>query len=160
MNMDDSFIEALENRIRNLSDLRHLMNSMKHTLSEITFNLDDVKKFENDLDDALKYTLSIKELDEWTVETLKIFKDINNSNGFRIVDEEKQAEPEIKDFIDPEKAKEALLERGIEILPDFEEKFYQILNSSISMALDFLASKENAIEAAQKLIGPYRKTKK
>lgn len=158
--MDDSFIGALEKRIRSLSDLRHLMNSMKHTLSEVKINVDDLKRFENDLDDALKYTLQIRELDEWTVETLKLFKDISNSNGFRIVEEEKQMEPEIKDFIDPEKAKEAFLERGIEISPNFEDKFYQILNSSISMALDFLASKENAIETAQKLIAPYRKTKK
>ena len=158
--MDDSFIGTLEKRIKSLSDLRHLMNSMKHTLSEVKINVDDLRNFENDLEDALKYTLQIKELDEWTVETLKLFKEISNSNGFRMVMEEKQIEPEIKDFIDPEKAKEALLERGIEILPDFEDKFCQILNSSISMALDFLASKENAIEAAQKLIAPYRKTKK
>jgi len=158
--MDDSFIGALEKRIKSLSDLRHLMNSMKHTLSEVKINVEDLQKFENNLDDALKYTLQIKELDEWTVETLKLYREISNSKGFRIIKEKEQKELEIKDFVDLERAKEALLERGIEILPNFEDKFYQILNSSISMALDFVASKENAIVAAQKLIAPYRKIKK
>ena len=66
--------------------------------------------------------------------------------------------PSITEFIDIKKAKKALLERGIEILPEFEKDFLRILNHSVSMALDFLASKENAIETAQELIRPYRKT--
>lgn len=158
--MNDSFVSALEKRIKSLSDLRHIMNSMKHTLSEVKINVDDLKNFEKDLDDALKFTLQIKEMDEWTVDTLKLFKEISNSKGFRIIKEKKQKEPKLKDFVDLKKAREALLERGIEILPDFEPKLSKILNSSISMALDFLASKENAIETAQKLIAPYRKIEK
>ncbi len=157
--MNDSFIGALEKRIKDVADLRHLINDMKHTLSEVKINVDDLKNFEKGLDDALKFTLQIKEMDEWTVETLKLFKEISNSKGFRIKGK-KLKEPKLKEFIDPKKAKEALLERGIEILPDFEPQLSKILNSSISMALDFLASKENAIETAQKLIGPYRKAEK
>ena len=157
--MNDSFIGALEKRIKDVADLRHLINDMKHTLSEVKINVDDLKNFEKGLDDALKFTLQIKEMDEWTVETLKLFKEISNSKGFRIKGK-KLKEPKLKEFIDLKKAKEALLERGIEILPDFEPQLSKILNSSISMALDFLASKENAIETAQKLIGPYRKAEK
>jgi hypothetical protein len=157
--MDDSFIGALEKRIKDVADLRHLINDMKHTLSEVKINVEDLKNFEKDLDDALKFTLQIKEMDEWTVETLKLFKEISNSKGF-LIKGIKQKTPKIKDFVDLKKAKEALLERGIEILPDFEPKFSQILNSSISMALDFLVSKESAIETAQKLIAPYRKAEK
>jgi hypothetical protein len=157
--MDDSFIGALEKRIKDVADLRHLINDMKHTLSEVKINVDDLKNFEKGLDDALKFTLQIKEMDEWTVETLKLFKEISNSKGFRIKGK-KLKEPKVKDFVDLKKAKEALLERGIEILPDFEPKLSKILNSSISMALDFLVSKESAIENAQKLIAPYRKVEK
>jgi hypothetical protein len=157
--MDDSFIGALEKRIKDVADLRHLINDMKHTLSEVKINVDDLKNFEKGLDDALKFTLQIKELDEWTVETLKLFKEISNSKGFRIKGK-KLKELKVKEFVDVKKAKDALLERGFEILPDFEPKLSKILNSSISMALDFLVSKESAIENAQKLIAPYRKPEK
>lgn len=157
--MDDSFIGALEKRIKDVADLRHLINDMKHTLSEVKINVEDLKNFEKGLDDALKFTLQIKEMDEWTVETLKLFKEISNSKGF-LIKGKRQKALKVKEFVDLKKAKEALLERGIEILPDFEPELAKILNSSISMALDFLTSKENAIETAQKLIAPYRKPEK
>jgi hypothetical protein len=155
--VDESLISTLEKRIRDFSDLRRIMNDMKHTLSEVKINVEDLRNFEKDIDDALKFTLQIKELDSWTLETLKIFKKISESGGFRATSEKKVAE--ISDFIDIEKAKQGLKERGIEVLPDFENQFREMLNLSVTMTLNFLASKKDAIEAAQKLIGPYRKSK-
>lgn len=157
--MDDSLIDTLEKRIKDMTDLRRIMNSMKHTLSEVKINMDDLKNFEKDLNDALKYTLQVKELDLWTLDTLKSFKKISESGGFRVLKGEKLGTLKTKEFIDQKKAKQALLERGIELSPTFEPEFSKILNQSVSMALDFLASKETAIETAQELIKPYRKPK-
>ncbi len=141
-----------------MDDLRRIMNSMKHILSEVKITMDDIKDFEKDLNDALKFTLQIKELDEWTLQTLKSFKNISEAGGFRAIEWEKTRTPTIKDFVDLENAKKGLRERGIEVLPNYESEFNDILNRSVEMALDFLASKELAIKTAQKLIAPYRKS--
>jgi len=156
--VDDSLIDALEKRITDMTDLRRIMNDMKHTLSEVKINVEDLKKFDKNLNDALKFTLQIKELDEWTLGTLKAFKQISEEGGFRINSKKKAAKPKIKDFIDLKKAKDGLNERGIEVLPENEVQFSEILNSAITMTLDFLASKKTAIDKAEKLIAPYRKS--
>ena len=157
--MDDSFLDALEDRIKDMSDLRRIMNSMKHSLSEVKINIEDLKDFEQNLDDALKFTLQIKELDVWTLQTLKKFKEISELGGFQVLKE--KADSLITfDFVDLKKARKALLERGIKVLSEYEPQFQEILNSSVKMALDFLASKKKAIEKAQKLIKPYMKSEK
>jgi len=135
------------------------MNDMKHTLLEVKINVEDLRNFEKNIDDALKFTLQIKELDSWTLETLKAFKKISDSGGFLAIEKKKGDETRSSDFIDLEKAKQGLKERGIEVLPDFEKQFREMLNLSVDMTLNFLESKKDAIEAAQKLIGPYRKSK-
>ncbi|MHA1265615.1 MAG: hypothetical protein ACTSRS_10300 [Candidatus Helarchaeota archaeon] len=157
--MDDTLIDALEARIKKMSDLRRIMNDMKHTLSEVKITVEDLKNFEQDLNDAIKTTLQIKELDEWSLYTLKLFKEINQANGFKLVPDKRLAEPKTQAFIDIRKAKQGLLERGIQINPEFEHLLQDILNKSVVMTLNFLASKETSIQNAQKLIAPYRKEK-
>ena len=158
--MDDALIDALENRIKKMSDLRRIMNDMTNVLSEVKINVEDLKNFEQDLNDVLKYTIHIRELDEWTLNTLKSFKKISESGGFRVISKKKAGKVKKAPLIDIKSAKQSLLERGIEILPEYEPNLQAILNSSIEMAIDFLASKEKSIENAQKLIGPYRKPEK
>ncbi|NVM53417.1 MAG: hypothetical protein HWN66_06900 [Candidatus Helarchaeota archaeon] len=157
--MDESFINTLEKRIKDMTDLRRIMNSMQHTLSEVKINVEDVKDFKQNLDDALKFTLQIKELDKWTLQTLRTFKKISDSDGFQCVTEKKLAKPKTELFVDLNKAKQGLIERGIDVLPEFEGEFQEIVNRSIIMTLDFLASKETSIKAAEKIISPYRKPK-
>ncbi|TFG04822.1 MAG: hypothetical protein EU536_03755 [Promethearchaeota archaeon] len=157
--MDDSLIDALEARIKKMSDLRRIMNDMKHTLSEVKITVEDFKNYEKDINDALKFTLQIKELDEWSLHTLKLFRKINESGGFKPVSQKKVAKTKTEVFVDLNKAKQGLLERGIEVLPEFEPQFQEILNKSITMTLDFLVAKEKSIQQAQKLIEPYRKGK-
>ncbi len=153
----DEFVESLEKRIRNMTDLRRIMNDMKHTLSEVKINVEDLKNYEQNLDEALKYTLQIKELDEWSLSTLKAFKKISDAAGFKCTSKPlPKTKTEI--FVDMKKAKQALLERGIEVELKYEPEFEDILNKSVIMTLDFLATKEKSIMKAQKLIKPYRKT--
>jgi hypothetical protein len=155
--VDDSLIDELEKRIKSMSDVRRIMNDMKHTLSEVKINVEDLKNFEKGLNDALKFTLQIEELDSWTLSTLKSFKEISESGGLRCSDVKKLPKPKTTDFIDLKKAKQGLKERGIEVVQNYEKEFREMLNLSVTMTLDFLATKKEAIEAAQKLIAPYRK---
>jgi hypothetical protein len=136
------------------------MNDMKHTLSEVKITVEDFKNFERDINDALKYTLQIKELDKWSLHTLKLFKTINQAGGFKLVPDKRLEKPKTDVFVDLKKAKQGLLERGIRVQPESEPYFQEILNKSITMTLDFLASKETSIQNAQKLIEPYRKDRK
>jgi len=158
--VEKSLIGSLEERIKNMKDLRRIMNDMKHALSEVKINADELTNFEKDLNDALKFTVQVKELDEWTLKALKTLKTVSEAGGIRILKERKVDTPKVADFVDNERAKQALLERGIEIAQKFQGQITQLLNQSVIMALDFLTSKENAIDAAQKLIGPYRKSEK
>ena len=152
----DDVVDALEKRIKNMTDLRLIMNDMKHTLSEVKINVDDLKNYEKDLDEAMKYTLQIKELDQWSLSTLKSFKKISEKDGFKL-SAQKISTPKTEVFVDIKQAKQGLLERGIEVIPEYEPEFQDILNKSIMMTLDFLASKSKSIKNAQKLIEPYRK---
>ena len=152
----DDVVDALEKRIKNMTDLRLIMNDMKHTLSEVKINVDDLKNYEKDLDEAMKYTLQIKELDQWSLSTLKSFKKISEKDGFKL-SAQKISTPKTEVFVDIKQAKKGLLERGIEVIPEYEPEFQDILNKSIMMTLDFLASKSKSIKNAQKLIEPYRK---
>ncbi|MFX1296542.1 MAG: hypothetical protein ACFFD2_17005 [Promethearchaeota archaeon] len=157
--MDESIFNTLEKRIKDVTDLRRIMASMQHTLSEVKINIEDLKDFQQNLNDALKFTSQIKELDKWTLQTLRTFKKISESGGFHIISKKRKPESKTSVFVNLTNAKKGLLERGIEILPDFESEFSEILNKSVSMALDFLAAKETAIESAKALIKPYRKPK-
>ena len=154
----DDVVDALEKRIKNMTDLRLIMNDMKYTLSEVKINVDDLKNYEKDLDEAMKYTLQIKELDQWSLSTLKSFKKISEKDGFKL-SAQKISTPKTEVFVDIKQAKKGLLERGIEVIPEHEPEFQDILNKSIMMTLDFLASKSKSIKNAQKLIEPYRKSR-
>ncbi len=160
MEKSKSWIGTLEERIKSMTDLRRIMNDMKHALSEVKINAEELQNFEKDLNDALKFTVQVKELDEWTLKALKTLKVVSAEGGIRLNKAKKSSSPKITDFIDIKKAKQGLLERGIEISSKYQDQITQLLNQSVKMALDFLASKENAIEAAQELIGPYRKSGK
>ncbi len=155
----DDVVESLEKRIKNMADLRRIMNDMKHTLSEVKINVDDLKDYEKNLDQALKYTLQVRELDEWTLHTLKSFKKITESGGIKLITK-KKGKLKTDIFVDMKKAKQGLAERGLEVLSDYEPDLQEILNNSIVMTLDFLASKAKSIENAHKLIDPYRKLKR
>jgi len=152
----EEMVDALEKRIKNMTDLRLIMNDMKHTLSEVKINVDDLKNYEKDLDEAMKFTIHIKELDQWSLSTLKSFKKISEKDGFQL-SSKKLPKAKTEVFVDMKKAKQGLLERGIEVLSEYEPEFQDILNNSIIMTLDFLASKSKSIKNAQKLIEPYRK---
>ena len=160
MEKSKSWIGTLEERIKSMTDLRRIMNDMKHALSEVKINAEELQNFEKDLNDALKFTVQVKELDEWTLKALKTLKIVSAEGGIRLNKAKKSISPKTSDFVDIKKAKQGLLERGIEIASKYEDQITQLLNQSVKMALDFLASKENAIETAQELIGPYRKSEK